>query len=197
MNHRICVSKKITYASMFSLFVLLFVLLGQLTLQSNQAKNSRAATTNQYTSLKISITPTPPLYPPSCYSPNPELVCLTPIYEKGVNTLVLYPPQHMQSTQEDKSIKRYGIVMVNSVAGNNTVTYTVLKEFSASSIGNDELYRGNGKMLDLLAKKQFQFVIYEVPPLGLQQFDVVACKNIPATGLNNCKKHVFTVPEQD
>lgn len=69
---------------MFSLFVLLFVLLGQLTLQSNQAKNSRAATP---TGVPLALPS--PLEPPNCYAPVPKQSCLSPIYTRGSKVLEL------------------------------------------------------------------------------------------------------------
>lgn len=110
MNQRICLSKKITYAFMFSLFVLLFVLLGQLTLQSNQAKNSRAESPTG-----VPLAAPSPLAAPNCYDPVPRQFCLSPIY-KGNNELDL---RVNSETIEDlnailKTADRYAIYRFNT-----------------------------------------------------------------------------------
>jgi len=51
-NHKICITKKITYVSLFLILAILFIFLGKLTLESNQATNSRASTTQKKPQLK-------------------------------------------------------------------------------------------------------------------------------------------------
>lgn len=47
MRQKICVTKKFTYVSLFLILAILFVVLGQITLQSNQATSSRASGTQK------------------------------------------------------------------------------------------------------------------------------------------------------
>lgn len=60
MNERICISKIFTYSAIFLLFITSLVVLSTLTLQSNQAKNSRAAEETN-----ISAIPLPTAIPPN------------------------------------------------------------------------------------------------------------------------------------
>lgn len=119
MNPRICVSKKITFAFMFSLFVLLFVLLGQITLQSNQAKNSRAATP---TGVPIALPS--PLAAPNCYTPIPKQSCLSPIYTRGSKVLELKMDSRTKEYLNDilATADKYAIYRFNTTIENQKAT---------------------------------------------------------------------------
>jgi len=55
MDQNLCISKKVAYISIFFIFILGFVISGQLILKSNQTTNSRASETKQ-----VVEAPTPP-----------------------------------------------------------------------------------------------------------------------------------------
>lgn len=104
---------------MFSLFVLLFVLLGQITLQSNQAKNSRAATP---TGVPIALPS--PLAAPNCYTPIPKQSCLSPIYTRGSKMLELKVNSETKKYLNDilTTADKYAVYRFNTTNENQKAT---------------------------------------------------------------------------
>lgn len=59
MGQKICVTKKFTYVSFFLILAILFVVLGQITLQSKQATNSRASGSQKTSQIQVFQAPEP------------------------------------------------------------------------------------------------------------------------------------------
>lgn len=177
MNPRICVSKKITFAFMFSLFVLLFVLLGQITLQSNQAKNSRAATP---TGVPIALPS--PLEAPNCYAPAPKQFCLTPFYNSGTKRLELKVDKTVTRKELNKILNtadKYAVYRFNTMNERQKATHlltlsSVDLEYAMNSTENPQFVFTDVSSNDLIRST---FVIFGIPTA--------------TTSLTECKMNTF------
>jgi hypothetical protein len=88
MNERICISKKITYIGATVLFVVSFIFLSQLALQSNQAKNSRAADATEVPEPTLSVN-----NPPTLEQQVPSNIYKVSLANDGYIELMGKPPE--------------------------------------------------------------------------------------------------------
>lgn len=139
MDKKICISKKITYLGIFIFFVCLFIALSQLVLQSNQAKNSRAADIESTAKSLVF-----PASPPSIDQQIPANIYKVSLDNSGYIELLGIPPTLRENKYYSIYLKRNeSFIHLDTFAATHT---TISEKFSywkpSVKITSDDVQNG-------------------------------------------------------